>query len=454
MARVNTQVEELAENRIRLTVDVPRDDLKHAVEHAASDLAGSLKIPGFRKGKVPMPVLVSRVGRERIYAEAVESHIGGWFLNAAARERLHPVAQPEYDFDLPANDEGDWRFTATVQVQPKPELADWTQLEVPKAEVEVPEDLIEHELNALRSTVAELAPVEGRPAQPDDTVLLDLVVESGVAQRDYVVELGTGRLAEELEQGVLGMSAGETRKLQFSRGEGEERAAVEVRVKEIKEKVLPPLDDDLARAASEFETLAELREDLQSRLREQIEDEVEAGFRAAVVDKLVEASNVEAAGPLVESRARELLNGLVRSVERRGIAFETYLRLTGDTGEALVERVREEAARSVARELVLEAAADKLGIEVSDEELEEILRTQAEAADEDADELIERLRHDGAHERLRDDLRLRRALDRVATEVKPIPLELAEAREKLWTPEQERTSRDTKLWTPGSKEPA
>jgi trigger factor len=454
MARVHTQVEELAENRIRLTVDVPSHDLKHAVEHAASDLAGSLKIPGFRKGKVPMPVLVSRVGRERIYAEAVESHIGGWFLNAAARERLHPVAQPEYDFELPSNDDGDWRFTATVQVQPKPELSDWTQLEVPKADADVPEDLIEHELDVLRSTVAELAPVEGRPVQPGDTVVLDLVVESGEAQRDYAVELGTGRLAEELEEDIVGMSAGETRTLEFARGEGEERSAVEVTVKEIKEKVLPPLDDEFARSASEFETLAELREELQSRLREQIEDEVEAAFRAAVVDKLVEASNVEASGPLVESRARDLLNGLARSVERRGIGFETYLRLTGDTAEALVERVREEAARSVARELVLEAAADKLGIEVTDDELEELLRTQAEAAGDDADELIERLRHDGAGERLRDDLRLRRALDRVAAEVKPIPLELAEAREKLWTPEQERTARDTKLWTPGSGEPA
>jgi trigger factor len=452
--QVQTHVEELADNRIRLTVDVPRHDLKHAVDHAASDLAGSLKIPGFRKGKVPIPVLLSRVGRERLYTEAVDSHIGGWFLSAAARERVRPIAQPQYDFELPASDREDWRFSATVEVVPKPEVGDWSELEVPKPDVEVPEELIEAELNALRSSVAELVPVEGRSVEPTDTVVLDLVSASGGTQRDYVVELGSGRLAPQLEAGLAGMSAGETKSIEFERDDGEELASVEVTVKEIKQKLLPPLDDDLARAATEFDTLADLRADLESSLREQLTDEVEAGFRTAVADKLVETSKVEAAGPLVESRARELLNGLVRSIERRGVPFETYLALSGGSAEELVERVRAEAARSVARELVLEAVADQLGLEVTDEEIEEIIRAQAESAGEDPDSVLEQVRRDGAHERLRDDLRLRRALDRVAAEVKAIPVELAEAREKLWTPEQERPARDTKLWVPGSKEPA
>ena len=160
---MTTQVEELPDNKVRLTVDVPGADVHHAVEHAASDLAASVKIPGFRKGKVPMPVLVSRIGKERLYAEAIESHISGWFWNAAARTRIRPVAQPELDYELPSSDSSDWSFTATVSVLPKPDVADWTTLEVPYAEPEVPEDLVEHELNVLRSTIAELAPVDGRP---------------------------------------------------------------------------------------------------------------------------------------------------------------------------------------------------------------------------------------------------------------------------------------------------
>src|ERR687885_879015 len=165
MARMETQVEELADNRVRLQVEVGSDDVRHAVEHAASDLAESMKIPGFRKGRVPMPVLVARVGRDRLYQEAVESHIGGWFRAAAARSRIRPVDQPEFGYDPPSSADESFRFTATVAVEPKPDLPDWRELEVPYAEPELPEDLVEHELEVLRSTVAELAPVDGRTAQ-------------------------------------------------------------------------------------------------------------------------------------------------------------------------------------------------------------------------------------------------------------------------------------------------
>ena len=450
---MEAQVEELADNRVRLTVDVPRAQMEHAFEHAASDLAESVKIPGFRKGKVPMPVLLARVGRDRLHSEAVESHIGSWFMTAAARSRIRPVEQPEYEYELPEDPEQDWRFTATVSVQPLPEPADWTQLEVPAPDAEVPEDFIEHELNVLRSSVAELTPVEDRPAQPGDTVVLDLLVEGQEPQRDYVVELGAGRLVPELEQAIVGMSPGETRDVEFQRS-ADETANVELAVKEIKEKVLPPVDDDLARAASEFETLEELRADIVSRLREQIEDEVESAVRGAAVDALVDATGVDAGGPLVDARARTLLNNLARSLAARGISLETYVALSGQSPEELSAQIRAEAAQSVARELVLEAAADKLGIDVPDSEVEELVREEALVAGDDPDDLIQRLRDAGTFEDLREDIRLRAALDRIASEVKRIPVELAEAREAIWTPEKEKPDTPTKLWTPGSKETA
>src|SRR2546423_4425051 len=189
-----TQVEELPDNRVRLRVEVPQADLQHALEHAKSDLAGSVKVPGFRKGKVPTQVLEARIGRERIFSEAVESHIGGWFLNAAATTRIRPVAAPEYDYDLPESDDQEFSFTATVSVQPKPEPADWTKLEVGYAETEVPPEVVDADLEELRSSVAQLAPVEGRPTRTGDVVVIDLLNESGEGQRDLVVELGAGRL--------------------------------------------------------------------------------------------------------------------------------------------------------------------------------------------------------------------------------------------------------------------
>jgi trigger factor len=445
---METTVEELPENRVRLTVQVPSHDVHHAVEHAAEDLAQSAKIPGFRKGKVPRQVLLQRVGRERLMTEAVESHIGGWFWNAAARTRLRPVAQPEYDFELPDSDDQDWKFTATVAVQEKPEVADWTQLEVGREEMTAPEDLVQAELDALRSTVAELVPVEGRPVAADDTVIVDLAGSDGDSRKDYVIELGRGAVVEEIEQGLVGMSAGETKELSFELAD-ESTQTVTATVKEIKEKVLPPEDDALARAASEFETLAELRADIEARLQEQIEAEIESRFRADAADALVAASKVDAAGPLVEARTRELLRGVARQVEARGVPLETFLAMTGQSPEDLVSRLEDEARRSVGRELVLDAVADKLALEVPDAEVEELVREQAELAGEDAEQSLLLLRESGRFETLRDDLRLRQALDRVAAEVKRIPKAQAEARESIWTPDKEKPPTDTKLWTPG-----
>ncbi len=451
--RVNTDVEQLDGNRVRLSVEVPGHDVRHAVDHAAEDLAASVKVPGFRKGKVPMPVLVNRIGRDRLYSEAVESHIGGWFRNAAAGARIRPVEPPEYGYDLPASADGDWTFTATVEVQPPPQVADWTQLEVPGADPEVPEELVEGELESLQRSVAELVPVDGRPARAGDTVVIDVVAPSGEAQRDVVVELGANKLVEEIEAVLGGMSAGETRSVSYELAD-ETTRDVEVVLKDVKEPVLPPIDDELARAASEFDTLEELRSDIEGRLSEQLQDELDIRFREAAVDALVEASNVEVAPRLVDARAAELWHGLAHSLERRGINPEVYFQITGQTPEQLTEQLRDEARQALARELVLDAAAEKMDLEVSDGEIESIVREQAAEESEDVDEVIRQLRETGRWESLRSDLRLRNALDRIVAEVKRIPVELAAARDKLWTPEKETPETPTKLWTPGSKEPA
>jgi trigger factor len=448
MGRVQAQVEELQDSRVRLKVAVSAHDVKHAVEHAASDLSESVKVPGFRKGKVPLPVLISRVGRERLFAEAVESHIGGWFWNAASRTRIRPVDQPQYGYDLPTSDDEPWEFTATVEVQAKPDLPDLTQLEVPAPEAEIPAEVVDQALEELQETAADLSPAD-RSAQPGDVLVLDLVVGDD-ARRNYVVELGTGRLASEIEQRLLGGSAGETTEVAVQTAELPQ--TVTVTLKEIHEKVLPPLDDELAARVSEFDTLAELRADIEQDLREQFEAEIESRVRADAVDVLVDAAGVEARGPVVEARTRELLDGLARSVERRGLSFDAYVAATGRSPEELVTALRAEAARSVARELVLEAIADDENISVSDDEVDALVREQASETGEDPEQALQELREHGTYERLREDLRLRAALDRLVAQVKRIPVEVARARESIWTPEQEKPAGAAKLWTPGSKE--
>ncbi len=444
-------VEQLGDNRVRLTVDVTPEQVRHAVDHALDDLSESVKIPGFRKGRIPKQVLVSRLGKDRIYAEAVDSHIGGWFWNAAMKSRLRPVTDPAYEFELPGTADEPWSFTATVEVQALPEIVDWTTLEVPRIEADVPAESVEAELEALRESVAELAPAGDRPAREGDTLVVDLIDSKGEAQRDTVVELGGGRIAPEIEAALVGARAGETKEVSFELSDGT-RSTITLEVREVQEKVLPPIDDELARAASEFDTLAELRASIEATLREQLDAEVDAAFRIAAVDELVRASQVQPALPLVRSRAADLLTGFARSLERRGISLETYIAASGGSAEELQRQMVMEAAVSIARELALEALAERAGIEVSDDEVKAYLREEADSAGEDPEALVEDVWAHGQQESVREDLRLRAALDRLVADVKPIAPELAEARDKLWTPDKEKPAGETKLWTPGSKE--
>jgi trigger factor len=449
---VRTKVEELPESRVRLEVEVPEEDVKHAIEHAASDLAASLRIPGFRKGKAPVQVVAARVGREALWDEAVRSHLDGWFWNAATTSGVRPVASPEVDVgQTPPEDGQTFRFTATVAVVPKPRLADWAELEVGAPEAELPAELVDTELDRLRQTVAELAPADHRPVQPGDVAVVDIEgAEIGATQRDYALEVGSGRLVDEIEAALVGMSAGESEEVEFEL-EDDQKATVTVTVKEIQEKVLPPLDDELAEAASEFETLAELRSDIEARLREQLEAELELKLRQDAVDALVAASTFDSLEPLVERRTAELATGFVRSLERRGLGLEVYLSMTGQTQEQVVGRLRAEAEQALKRELALDAVADQLELEVADEEIEALIREEAGETGEDPDAFLAAAHDGGGFEQLRSDLRMRKALDTVVAGVKRIPVELAAAREKLWTPEKEKAPTEMKIWTPGSE---
>jgi trigger factor len=449
MAFVKTKVEELPESRVRLDVEVPEADLKHAFEHAASDMAASMRLPGFRQGKAPIPVVVARVGREAIWQEALKSHLDSWFWSAAQESGIRPVANPEVEFDGLPEDGGPFTFSATVAVMPKPEVADWTALEVPAPEPDVPAEVVDQEIERVREFAATFAPVDGRPTQEGDTVVLDITGADVPAQRDYVVEVGAERLVPELDAALVGMKAGETKTVELT--SGEERHPVELTVKEIQEPILPALDDELARAATEFETLADLRSEIETRLREQLEDELTIRLREAAVDALVDASDVDTVEPLIERRTAELWGGIARSLERRGISAETYLTMTGQTAEELVARLRAEADRSLKRELVLDAVADKLDIDVTDEEIDELIREQVADGD-DPEEAKRLLQESDGYEKLRADLRLKKALDEVAGGVKRIPVELARAREKLWTPEKEKGTKGMNIWTPSSEE--
>ncbi len=442
---MDAQLERLDDDRVRLTIEVPAGEVHHAVEHATHDLAGRVKVPGFRAGKVPEQVLVSRIGRERLYAEAVESHIGSWFRSAARTNRLLPTEQPRFDYELPTTPDESWTFQAEFPVQGPAEPADWTKLEVAKLDLEVPDEAVENQLSVLQSIVAPLSPVEGRPAQPGDVAVIDMLSDEGPSQHDYVVELGSGRLVEELEEAIQGLSTGESKEVAWELADGSTRGATIV-LEELHEKVLPPQDDELARAASEFDSLADLRANIEGRIRDLLDQETENRFRVAAVDELLKASQVVPARLAVQWRTEELITTLLRQLDERGIDAGSYLRMMGMSGADLEQRLAAEAAYSIGRELVLEGVADKLGIEISDDDVRAALREEGEV-DEDIDEFMEA----GGADRIRPDLRLREAAARIAAEVTPISPELAETRESIWTPGKEQASSpENKLWIPGT----
>lgn len=461
---MKTQVSELAENRVRLDVEVPAHDVDHAFEHALSDLSRSVRVPGFRKGKAPKPLVMRQLGRETVIEEALRDHLNGWYSRAVAVAGIDPVSRPTIDWSDEPVEGAPFSFTAEVDVKPAPEVRAYKGLEGVKESAEVPQEAVDGEIERLRLTVAELRPVERGAAENDFLVIdfegtIDGKTFPDGAGTDYGIELGGGRLAPELERGLIGMKPGDERDIDLPLPPDHEdpalagkTAAFHVTVKDVKERVLPPLDDELATSVSEFDTLGELRADIHERIREALEREVDMRFRASVLQSLADQLKTEVPDALVRNRVADLVRSLLQNLAARGVAVEDYLRVTGQTGEELASSVRPRAEDSVKKDLALEAVVAAEGIEVTDEMIEEWVREQAAEGDEDADTAVERLLGDPATTTaLRQDLAAQRALDVVVEHAKPITPDQAEAKGKLWTPGQESEASGEKpspIWTP------
>ena len=472
MATVKTNVTELPESRVRVEAEVPADEVERRIEQTARTLGRQLKIPGFRKGKVPPPVVVSRVGRETVLDETLRGALGGWYADALDAAGVDPVGDPRLDLgDLPGEGQP-LSFSIEVGVRPKARLGEYRGLEVGRREPDVPEEAVDRELEALRERLARLesAPADDA-AEEGDFVVVDMVgtadgerLEGGEA-RDELVEVGAGRLADELEAALRGMKAGETRtaEVTFPEEHPSEQlrgrtVSFDVTVKEVKRKELPELDDEFAADAAGFDSLDELRADVREKLEEADRQAIEAEFREAVVDAAAAAAQVEVPPALVEARAHELWEQMIHALGHRGISQDAYLRIAGKSEEELIEEAKPDAERALRREAVLAAVVEAEGIEPSDEDLTAALARSAESEGVTSEQLMQRLRERNRLEPLRRDLAARQAVDLLAEHATAIPVEQAKARDKLWTPEKEAAETGAgagqpasgKLWTPGS----
>jgi trigger factor len=462
---MKTSVRELPDSRVRVEVDVEAADLDRRLTRTARGLGRELRVPGFRKGKVPPAVVLQRVGREAVMEETLREALPEWYERALLESGVTPVGDPKLDVAALPGEGEPLNFSIEVAVRPSARLGDYTGLEVGKIEPEVPDDAVAEELDRLREGIASLRPVE-RAARDNDFLLVDYRGEiegepfEGGEAHDFLLELGSDGLLEGFQEALTGATAGEQREVEvhFPDDYRPERlagkgATFKVDVKEVREKQLPELDDDFAAQASEFDTLAELREDITAKIREALAQRADDEFRQGAVDAAVAQATVEVPDDVIAARATEMWERVERSLQARGIAPETYLRMQNRSREDLIAEARPEAEQALKREAVLAAVAAEEGVEVTDEELVESLRHTAEEHEGTTPEkLLERLRSQGRDALLREELRLRKAADVVAESAKPIPMEQAEAREKLWTPEKERGP-EGGLWTPGDEPP-
>jgi trigger factor len=462
---VKTKTTELGDSRVRVEVEVPSEALESELRDAAAELGRELRIPGFRKGKVPAEVVLRQVGREAVMDEAVRRGLPGWYEQAVTDAGINAVGDPKLDLDdLPEGGQP-LSFTIEVGVVPPAKLGDYKGLEVGRRDPSVDPQEVQSELERLRESLASLETVE-RAAANGDFVVIDFVgsvdgepFEGGDA-RGHLVELGSGRLIPGFEEQLDGIGAGDERTVEVTFPDdypaehlaGKE-ASFAVEAKEVKEKRLPDLDDDFAVEAGGYDSLDELRAELEQRIGEAQERQIEGEFREAAVDAAVATADVEIPHELVHAKAHDMWHRTARRLAAQGVDPRQYLQMVGKEEEELVTESESDAELALKREAVLAAIVAAEGIEVSDDEIEQALREAAgpDASDKQVKRALKRARSQGADEALREDIAMRKAVDLLVESAKPIPQEQAAAREKLWTPDKEKDeSGSGQIWTPGT----
>src|ERR687893_250325 len=433
---MTANVTKLEDNKVRLDVEVPPEAVRQGVEAKVRELGRQVRVPGFRPGKAPRRVIENHLGRDYIYYEALQERLPTWYSEAVVETDLRPIDRPEIHFDDPLDEEEGFRFSATVEVRPEAGLGDYKGVEVPRREVEISDEEVEESLEELRGQFATLAAVEERPAQEGDFVILDFSGErlaggpvEGAQAEDYMLEIGRGELLPDFEENVVGMEPGGRKQfgVTFPLDYAEESLRGEsvlfnVHVKEIKERDLPPLDDEFVKEASEFETLDELRVAVREELEATAEQRVEGEFRARVLDVVAEGGEVEVPEVMVHEKAHEMVESFERSMSAQGMDPEQYYELAGTDHAAFEERVMPDAEDTISKELVLDAVATAEGIVADEDEVMHEIGHLAEDSERSAEEIAKTLRDNGTYALLEEEISRQKALDFLVENAVPVPL--------------------------------
>ncbi|MCL6091779.1 MAG: trigger factor [Actinobacteria bacterium] len=410
---MKAEVAPLEGNKVKLSVEVDEDEVEHAIDATFERLTRELQVPGFRRGKVPRRVLEARLGRPRARQEALDSHIPEWYARAVNDKSVDVIADPAIEVTGGEKD-GSLSFDAVVEVRPRLHLEGYRSLKVKVPSPQVSDEDVQAEVDRLRGHFAELAAVE-REARAGDSVVVDMTATRegkavpSLSYTDYSVELGSGNDLPGLDDHVPGAKAGDT--VAFDTDVGGP-VHIEVVVKQVQEKVLPEETDEWASEASEFDTVAELREDIQKRLSAAKRSFAAAAFRDGTWEALVSLVDEDPPAALVDAETRRMAEALGSRLDAQGIPLQRYLNAVGSTVEQVVAELRAQAVPVVKADLALRAVADDLAIEPSEADMDEFMERlagrQAGVSPEVFKLQVERA---GQRKAVRSDLRKSKAFD-------------------------------------------
>ena len=447
---MSVQVEKLEKNMAKLTVEVPAEEVEKAIQAAYLKEKNKISMPGFRKGKVPRAMIEKMYGAAVFYEEAANILIQDNYAKAMEESKEDIVSRPTIDV-VQIESGKPFIFTAEVAVRPEVTLGKYKGVQVTKIDTTVTDEEVEAALEKEQQKNSRTVSVTDRPVQTGDTAVIDFegfvdgVAFEGGKGENHPLEIGSHSFIEGFEDQLVGHNAGEEVEVNVTFPEKYQAAELagkpavfKVKINEIKTKELPELNDEFAQDVSEFDTLAEYKEDLRKHLEVSKENDAKRAKEDEAIKKIIDKSTMELPDAMIDTQCENMINEFAQRISQSGLTMDQYMQFSGMTIDGLKEQVRPEAITRIQSSLVLEQIAKEENIEVSDDEINAEVEKMAAQYGMEADKLKEYL-GDAEKESMKRDLAITKAVDLIMENVK----ERAKAKTKKEKEAEEEAAEET-----------
>ena len=426
---MSVQVEKQEKNMAKLTVEVPAEQFVDAIKKAYNKNKNRFNVPGFRRGKAPQMMIEKMYGVGVFYEDAADEAINETYAEAMKESGLDIVSRPEITIEQIEKGKA-FIYTATVAVKPEVTLGQYKGIEVEKADAEVKEEDVEAELKRVQNQNARLISVTDRPVAKDDQVVIDFdgsvdgkAFDGGKAE-DYPLTIGSHAFIDTFEDQLIGKNIGEECEVNVTSPQdyhakelAGKPAVFKVKIKEIKVRELPELNDEFASEVSDFETLEEYKKDVEAKIAERKQKAAATENENRVVDKVVEGASMEIPDRMIDGQVENMIQDTARRMQSQGLDLQQYLKYTGMTLDQMKEQARPQAIKRIQTRLVLEAVAKAENIQISDEKLDEEIGKMAQSYQMEADKLKSYMTEQDK-DQMKEDLAVQEAVDLLVAEAK------------------------------------